>query len=295
MSVVIISVLFIQNTATAQFTVYTPPSVFTISDIDYSTSLAKVIVASDSGVFFFDGVNWLQTTTSDGLPSNDVKCVTAAPAGAVLTGTANGLAKWNGTLWTPYTINTSQSFSFVSSIYINPGTDTIYGTNNGHLLEKAVPSTATNIAFSPAVGLFTDIGHMDIPGSYDFIVATSTNGAVIYDLPTTQTFVVTTSSTPLPSNNILSHAIEGNKTYDGTDQGVYIPDFTNFPSISSVIYNTGNSQLPSNIIQAIAVKNGVQWYGTTNGLAMLQGATWTSHESGREPLPIVSVSRNLPS
>jgi ligand-binding sensor domain-containing protein len=279
------SFLFKMNHVFSQFAVYTAPTTFNISDIDYSSTLSKVIIATDSGVYFFDGNNWSQTTTANGLPANDVKCLAVAPSGDILTGTASGLAKWNGIYWEPYTLNTSQSFSFVSAIYINPGTDTLYGTDNGKLLKKGTSTVATNIVFNPAVGMFTDIGHMNPPGSYDFIIATSMNGAVIYDLPTTQTFVVNTSSTPIPSNNILSHAIEGNKTYDGTDQGVYIPDFTNFPSTPFVIYNTSNSQLPSNIVQAVAVRNGVQYYGTPSGLAKHQGSTWTIYNTANSNLP----------
>ena len=127
---------------------------------------------------------------------------------------------------------------------------------------------------------------MDQAGGLDLIIGTSTNGAVIYDLISGQTFVVSDATTPIPSNNILSHQIEGDKTYDGTDEGVYIADFANFPnSIPHDIYNTSNSQLPSNVIQAVAVKNGVQWYGTPDGLAKLEGNTWTIYNTGNSNLP----------
>ncbi len=274
----------------AQFTVYTPPVSIVISDIEYNATLGDVVVASDAGVLFFDGASWTQTTTANGLPSNDVKCIATTPAGAVLAGTASGLAKWNGTSWIPYTLNTVQTFSYVSAIFVRPGIDTTYGTNNGKLLKKGVAATAVNITFTPAVGLFTHIGYMNPPAAYDFIIGASTNGAVIYDIPTTSTFVVNTGSTPIPSNNILSHDIAGNKSYDGTDQGVYIPDFTSFPSMTSVIYNTGNSQLPSNLVQAIALRSGVQWYGTANGLAKLVGTTWTIYNTGNSNLPSNNVT-----
>ncbi len=273
------------NKALSQFTVYTPPNAFSISDIEYSNSLSEVVLATNAGVYFFDGVNWTTTTTIDGLPSNDVKCLSNTNTGDVLTSTASGLAKWNGLSWDAYIVNSTQSYAYISSIYILAAPDTMYGTNNGKLLRKGSSALATNVPMSPPVGLFTHIGHMDPPGAYNFAIGTTTNGAVIYDIPTTSTFIVNTSSTPIPSNNILSHDIEGNKTYDGTDQGVYIPDFTNFPSMTSIIYNTSNSQLPSNIVQAVAVRNGVQWYGTPNGLANLQGSTWTIYNTANSNLP----------
>lgn len=279
-----VTLLFGQFSSSAQFTVYNPPVVFSISDIECNSTLGKVVVASDSGVFFFDGTNWTQTTTVDGLPSDDVKCLNSNSAGAVLVSTASGLAKWNGTSWSAYALSTTQTFSYVAAIYIALSTDTFYGTDNGKLLRKGAAAAAANIGFTPAIGTFTDIGHM-APGAYDFIIGTSSNGAVIFDAPLSQYFIVSTASTPIPSNNILSHSIEGNISYDGTDQGVYIPDFTNFPSVPSVIYNTGNSPLPSNIIQAIAVRNGVQWYGTPNGLAMHQNTTWTVYNTANSNLP----------
>src|SRR5436190_15767800 len=87
----VITVLYLNTgLAFAQFTVYTPPATIAISDIEYSSALSKVIVASASGVFFFDGSNWIQTTTSSGLPSNDVKCLAVTSTGGVYTATANG-------------------------------------------------------------------------------------------------------------------------------------------------------------------------------------------------------------
>jgi ligand-binding sensor domain-containing protein len=286
---VIVIILFKCSVLFGQFTVYTPPTAINIRDIKFSVALSRVIIASDVGVFFFDGSSWTQTTTANGLPSDDVKCLAATPTGGVFTGTANGLAKWNGTSWIPYSLSTPFLFSFINAIYVNGSTDTLYGSDNGRLFTKGTGTTALNVNFTPAVGLFNDIGHMDIPGAYNFIVATSTNGAVIYDFPTGATFVVNTSSTPIPSNNILSHTIEGNKTYDGTDQGVYIPDFTNFPSTPHVTYNTSNSQLPSNIIQAVAVRNGVQWYGTPNGLAKHDATSWTIYDTLNSNLPSNNV------
>lgn len=274
------------NQAYSQFTTYTPPSVFSITDLDILSSTGKLVVATlNDGAYVFDGTTWTQYNTASGLPSNDVKCLATTSIGEIFVGTASGISIFNGTIWNNYTLNTTQTFGYISAILVRPGIDTLYGTDNGKYLQKTSATTATNIVFSPAIGLVTDIKHIDPPGIYDFLMATSINQAVIYDPGGPFTFIVNTTSTPIPSNNILSHDSEGNKSFDGTDNGVYIPDFTNFPNMIDIIYNTTNSPLPSNIIKAIAVKNGIEWYGTPNGLTRHQGTNWITYNTTNSNLP----------
>jgi PAS domain S-box-containing protein len=58
-------------------------------------------VATDDGVFRYDGQRFTHYTISDGIPGLAVNVLGVAPDGAVCAGTGTGLACWNGTRFSP--------------------------------------------------------------------------------------------------------------------------------------------------------------------------------------------------
>jgi ligand-binding sensor domain-containing protein len=259
----------------AQFSSYTPPATIEIRDIGVDDN-NTILIATDKGVFELDGnKEWHFTTTADGLPSDDIFCIEALQGQPVYVGTANkGIAyRSGGTTWTGYSLKTAVEFEKVDAISILPGQDTIIGTDKGqffYLSSKGIKA----IPFSAALGNITAMGTIYPPGNPNIRYATSSNGNGLYIPDLDYYFNVNSSSSPLPSNNVLCSASENEFVYDGTDKGVYTVDFKNPQSPNVKVYKRGKSGLPSDTIQAVAVQDGVQWYGTPHGLARFDGVQW---------------------
>ena len=58
-------------------------------------------VATDDGVYRYDGQQFTHYSMQDGLPAMGVRNLGVAPDGAVCAGTRDGLACWNGSRFTP--------------------------------------------------------------------------------------------------------------------------------------------------------------------------------------------------
>lgn len=72
-------------------------------------SLGKIWFATTSGVSMFDGINWKNFHTTDGLPSEYIRCIAFDNLGNIWFGTQDGLSKFDGINWTTY--NTPDSIS----------------------------------------------------------------------------------------------------------------------------------------------------------------------------------------
>ncbi|HMG52240.1 MAG TPA: two-component regulator propeller domain-containing protein, partial [Kofleriaceae bacterium] len=58
-------------------------------------------VATDDGVYRYDGQLFMHYSMQDGLPAMGVRVLGVAPDGAVCAGTRDGMACWNGSRFTP--------------------------------------------------------------------------------------------------------------------------------------------------------------------------------------------------
>jgi hypothetical protein len=100
--------------------------------------------------------------------------------------------------------------------------------------------------------------------------------------PPPEWIVYNTSNSGLPSNNVLSIAIDGaGNKWIGTRGGL-----AKFDGSSWTVYNTSNSGLPDNWVFAIAIDGGGnKWIGTNGGLAKFDGVNWTVYNAYNSSLP----------
>jgi ligand-binding sensor domain-containing protein len=114
---------------------------YTGSEDDWSGDPVGAIAVGQNGVlwfgtwgggaFRFDGENWTNYTWEDGLGSNSVLCITAAPDGALWFGTERGASRFDGQTWTTYTPDDGLADYTVSSITVGPDGTLWLGTRNG--------------------------------------------------------------------------------------------------------------------------------------------------------------------
>lgn len=95
-----------------------------------------------------------------------------------------------------------------------------------------------------------------------------------------------TTSTGLPSNNVLSLAVDYDRgKWFGTDAGVAWYDGANW-----MRYDVATSGLPHDRVQAIAPSwDGAVWFATPGGAARFDGLAWEAHTTANSLLPSDNV------
>jgi ligand-binding sensor domain-containing protein len=79
----------------------------------------------------------------------------------------------------------------------------------------------------------------------------------------------------------------------GVWAGFYDGGAAYFKDGSFTVYMPANSQIPSSIIYSILVDGATTWFGTDNGLASLNGTTWTSYTKATKGLLADNVNSLL--
>ncbi len=83
------------------------------------------------GVSVYDGKQWRNYTTRDGLSGNIVYSIAQDRSGTFWFGTSNGLSRWDGKQWTSYSTAEGLFDSHVYAIEIAPNGDVWAGTKRG--------------------------------------------------------------------------------------------------------------------------------------------------------------------
>ncbi len=279
----------------AQFETFTPPQSFEIRGMHSAFGKGKVTLATDAGVFWFERTSktWESFTTTEGLPSNDVRCLEYTEDNKLYLGLGDGSVGYifNNT-WT--TINApNKAGEIITAIQIRTTKDTAYGSSSGNLHYKTGSSNFASIPISNSNSKITAIHALNgVPGQPEIIVAPSEgSGILLYAPANSFSFIVNSQGSPLPSDNVISNDVDELKSYDGTDKGLYVADFSTFPQVTPTLFTASNSMLPSDIIAAIEVNAGLQWFGTPAGLAHKNGDDWKVFTTNNSNLPSNSVKQ----
>lgn len=263
-----------------------------VEDIEVGTN-GSIIFATDNGLLLFSNGVWKHLSTSDGLSELHIKSIEPYQGGFIYTALNNRIGACNYTNIVDKIFTASFTFNYIAAVNINSSGDTLYGTDNGLIfLQKPSGQYMVPPGGQP-LGRVTDINQLS--GSFDYNVIATTDKILLFHSPTSSGFQVNTSTTPIPSNNVLSNAVSGSITYDGTDKGLYIADFTNFPNMKTEILNKANSVLPSDTISAIATSGNNVVVGTPKGIAIRRNNIWhaiTPANSNLPPNEITEIAVN---
>ncbi len=272
----------------AQFTIMTPGvPVNIVEDIKTDTN-GHTVFGTDNGVLVYSGSLWQHFGLADGLSYLDVKAIGTYPGGFFYSTVNNRIGNCNYVTAGDRLFSTADSFNFISAINANNTGDTLYGTDSGQVF---LNNLSGYLPFGP-LGYVTDIGQLhNASGSVDFHAITTTNKAVIYQISTGYGILVSTTTTPIPSNNVLSHAVQNATTYGGTDSGLFIVDFTYYPTLSITIINTANAPILSDTISAVAVKDSMIFIGTPKGLSIFARDAWQNYDTTNSNLPANAIAR----
>lgn len=210
---------------------------------------------------FGQAQNIMNMTSADGLPSDDVSCLTNDAQGNMWFGTNEGLAKYDGVSWTIYTTtsHTGLPDDGITAILEASNGDIWVGTDFG----VGVFDGSTFTTYTTANGLGHNRINDLVQVSNGDIWISDFNGATVFD---GNDFTVYGSGDGLPFGGV--NCVGQDKNGDillGTGiGGLAIFDGVDFALI------TETDGLVSDVVNAIAVdSDGNRWVGTANGLTVL--------------------------
>jgi ligand-binding sensor domain-containing protein len=279
----------------AQFETFTPPQSFEIRGMHSAFGKGKIALATDAGVFWFEksSKTWESFTTTEGLPSNDVRCLQYTEDNKLYLGLGDGSVGYifNNT-WTTISAPNNAG-EIITAIQIRTTRDTAYGSSSGNLHYKTGASSFASIPISNNNSKITAIHALNgVPGQPEILIAPSEGSGILLYAPVNSfSFIVNSQGSPLPSDNVISNDVNELKSYDGTDKGLYIADFSTFPQVTPTLFTANNSMLPSDIIAAIEVNAGLQWFGTPAGLAHKNGDNWKVFTTSNSNLPSNNIKQ----
>lgn len=282
------------TTAYGQFLIYSPPSSCqVIEDIDVDGA-GRILFATDDGILILDtNQTWLHFNSSNGLTNSHVIAIKHDANKIVFSEINKRVGTCNYLTASDSVFNSSFNYGYVSALHIDNSGNTLLGTDNGavFLLNNTGAISLLNLGLT--LGTVNHIVYITNPpvNSTNFYGITSSNKGVLFDLPSNQTqLVISTATTPLPNNNIISSTYVNNFAYDGTAGGLFIVNFTNFPSVGVSIMKTTNTPLPNDTINAVAVSGTSLFLGTPSGLAVRVNNIWKTYNTQNSNLPSNNIA-----
>lgn len=273
----------------------------------------NIWVGTSAGVARFDGENWTTyNATNSDLPRDLVATVRLDSEGRLWTGMLNSTVMFDGEEWTIYDTSGSTADIFFDSngdVWIgtisnqfgsgarrinSEGEITLYTDYTTGLITNQVLTIHVGANRHAWVGAqfglmrlredtwdlinnlyddFTDGDFRDkLTGPDGRVwIATSFNGLYAYDGASWSHY--TQDNSILPNNNLRTLTV-------GPDGALWVGTafhgMIRFDENNPLTYNTENSDLPNNTVEAIEFDNGgVMWIGTLDGVARVDGDTWT--------------------
>jgi len=236
----------------------------------------------------FAQYNWINyDSTSFGVPSNNILCVTTDRNGNVWAGLsglpdAYGLLKFDGLSWVLYnTGNSGLPSNGISSLCVDTNNNLWIGTYTDGL----VKFDGTNWAVYNTSGsgiIDNHISSLDLDPLNRIWIGSGLNGISIFD---GITFINHTSSNwAIPNDCINTIAFDAsNKVWMGFGCGGGIA-VLKLTDSTWTYYNTGNSGLPSNYVSSIVQDHsGIIWAGISLGywgIAKFDGSNWLAISYG---------------
>jgi len=251
-----------------------PRSDLTITDLEMVN--AQLWVATNDGIWVLDG-NGDDITPFDqsALASTNITCLQHDDQ-QVWAATKDGqLLAWSDNKWTSHDVPQG-TYDYLSHISIY--NDELYlGTNNGKVFIGTTGAGFEEKNY--AIGTLGEITHIGLT-SHRTITVLSTNGVLLDFTQQSTILPIKAENTFLPSNNVISGYMYEDRSYDCTDKGLYIADFSNPgpPSIELV------TTLPSNVVRSACVSTHSEWIATDGGLALRENGEWRNFTSSNSNL-----------
>lgn len=228
-------------------------------------------------------------TTSNGLPTNNIKCVVADSSGNIWFGSTAGLTKFDGTTMTTFTTSNGLPDNNINMLHVAQNGDILIATNSGF-------SRYNGTSFSN-----------DLLGTIIKCVFEAQNGNIWVGTAGGGTKRYTTSWTTFTTANGIPHNFVNTITQDlseniwiGTSEGVAKYNGTTWTIKNNL---NGTNIDADQVISSTCDKNGHVWFGSKpsfaigGGVTRFDGTTWIYYNvseglAGRQVEDIVSDSRN---
>ncbi|MFO7656882.1 MAG: two-component regulator propeller domain-containing protein [Bacteroidales bacterium] len=252
---------------------------------DYVRAIAEdtegnIWIGSSDGAYKFDGTSVVtRYSTTDGLPSNDIRDILLDNDGNLWFATYSGLCKYNGSTWVTYTTTQGLVSNFITTLFQDNANRIWIGTLLGvtKLHGSFINYTTADGLPDNAINSITQ----DLTGRIWF---GTPNGAASYN---ETSFTIYTTADGLSSNNI-SQVFADSKGYLWFTS--YTPNggVTKYDGAAWPTYTTVHG-LINNYTSCIEEDaEGNMWIGTGNGISKLQPEAW-KHISTLDGLPNLVV------
>ncbi|PWK23350.1 putative secreted protein (Por secretion system target) [Arcicella aurantiaca] len=290
--------------------------------IEYSDG--TVWVATEGGVVSYNtkGDVLASYSTKDGLPSNLVTCIAEDKEKNIWVGTPNGIAKFNGKIWTVFNNSTSAEirngiksilcdktgvmwFGYADGIFNYDGKNwksSLVVPPNGldHTVFKMIQDKNGNIwagirweySYKYDGKTWVKFGEKDIPNANVNAIYEDKNGkiwfgtlgggVVNYDGKTWTKYNEESKTLPYNYVNAILEDKTGNMWFGQVDKG-----YTKFDGKTWVSFNVAQKNIVNNSVNdIIQTTDGTLWFSTRGGISKLSNTEWT---------PIATQIASLPS
>ena len=170
-------------------------------------------IGTKNGLWRYNGSGWFLYTVLDGLPSNNITCLSTGPYGDLAAGTDNGVAISTSGKWKAYDSTSGLPASVINAVVFGQQRVFYAGTNKG--LARVKDSTVT--VFDTAQGLLSLGIHALFMDSENRLWIGSDNGVTIYTGTSWKRYKFpdskVTSFTELKSGNIWIGTNKGAVSY----------------------------------------------------------------------------------
>lgn len=227
-------------------------------------------IGAEEGLWVLNNAgNSLSLFKPEDLPSTHIKHLHFSNS-AMWASTADGhLLEWASGKWTTHE-TPKGSYTYIS--YVTEHKNQLFlGTDNGKVFVGTPAGGYTEKNYSSAA--LGEITHIGIT-SFATIATLSTNGVMLDFTGQGFTLPIKAESSALPSNNVISGFMYNDVSYDCTDKGLYLADFSGGGPPSLELITASSSTIPSNVVQTAWAQNGIEWIGTDKGLARRTDGTW---------------------
>ncbi len=217
-------------------------------------------------------------TTDDGLPDNDVLCLTNDEQGNMWFGTQNGVAKFDGLTWSVFNTTSHPDIphNTITAIAQDKDGDIWIGTDFGVSVFDG--TDWTTYTTTEGIG-HNRVNHIMAASNGDVWIS-DFNGATVYDGSTFQVFG-SSNGLPFGGVNYCAEDKNGDILMGTGIGGLAVYDGSSFNTYSEA------EGLVSNVVNAIAVDNaGNRWIGTANGITVLDASgNWVKNYTQMLTIP----------
>lgn len=255
------------------------------------------IGTSGGGLASFDGMRWtVYDSANSDLPNNFIYTIAIDDNNVKWITTDGGLARFDGANWTVFNDRNSGILeNFTRALALDRDGHKWIGTFDAFNVRGHV------IIFDDISWVHHNLWELGMPSSYAEVIVIDQNnakwigtaGGGLTRFDGAQWEVYTHANSGLPSNGVLSLALEGAALWIGTGDGL-----ARFDGVEWKTFHSSTSGLPDNFVFALAVDSrGNKWIGTLiGGLALYRaGGVQTAVASpASEPPGHFSLAQNYP-